>query len=179
MTTNPDADLTRKQRRDQARDERKSSEQAAAARAGARRQRLIQLGGVVGLAVVIVAAILIATGGGSKKKVIAKPTSPQAVQAIATVKSLLDGIPQKANVLGKPNAPVTLVYFGDLECPICRDFTTSALPSIIKTYVRPGKLKIEYLSMQTATHEPETFKTQQVAAYAAGKQNLAWYFIEL
>ena len=44
--------------------------------------------------------------------------------------------------------------------------------------MRTGKLRIEYRSMETATREPEVFKTQQVAAYAAGKQNKAWNFIE-
>ncbi len=81
-------------------------------------------------------------------------------------------------MLGNPKAPVTLQYFGDLECPICKEFTLGALPHLIEKYVRAGKLKIEYLSMETATREPETFKTQQVAAYAAGKQNLGWSFIE-
>src|SRR6185437_7142572 len=32
---------------------------------------------------------------------------------------------------------------------------------------------------ETATREPETFKTQQVAALAAGKQQKGWYYIEL
>ena len=45
--------------------------------------------------------------------------------------------------------------------------------------MRTGKLKIEYRSLETATREPETFKTQQVAALAAGKQNKMWNYIEL
>jgi protein-disulfide isomerase len=69
-------------------------------------------------------------------------------------------------------------YFGDLECPICKEFTLGALPTLIPKFVRTGQVKIEYHSLETATREPEVFKTQQVAAYAAGKQNLAWYFIE-
>ena len=32
--------------------------------------------------------------------------------------------------------------------------------------------------METATREPQVFKTQQVAALAAGMQNKLWYFIE-
>ena len=40
-------------------------------------------------------------------------------------------------------------------------------------------MKVEYRSMETATREPEAFKTQQVAALAAGKQQRAWYYIEL
>jgi protein-disulfide isomerase len=42
-----------------------------------------------------------------------------------------------------------------------------------------GELKIEYHALETATREPETFRSQQLAALAAGKQNKLWYFIEL
>jgi protein-disulfide isomerase len=171
-----DSDPTRKQRREQARTERKALEAASAAQA-ARRTRMIQLGGVIGVVVIIIAVILVATSGGgsSKPKVGGGTGNPES----HTVATLLKGIPQSGNVLGNPKAPVTLKYFGDLECPICKEFTLGAFPSLIEKYVRPGKLKVEYLSMETATREPEVFKTQQIAAYAAGKQNLGWYFIEL
>jgi protein-disulfide isomerase len=169
-------DLTRKQRREQARGERKALEQAEADRAK-RRARLTQLGVVVAIVVVVVVGIAIATGGGKSKTV--KSGTPQANANVAEVTSLLQGIPQNGNTLGNPNAPVTLRYYGDLECPICKEFTLGALPTLIQKYVRTGKLKIEYHSLETATREPEVFKTQQVAAYAAGKQKLGWNFIEL
>jgi len=169
-------DLTRKQRREQARAERKAAEEAAATDA-ARRKRLTQLGGAVAVVVVAIVVILIATSGGATSKV--APTSPKAKSEVAAVTSLLAGTTQSGNVLGSPKAPVTLQYFGDLECPICRDFTLGALPTIIQKWVKTGKLRIEYRSLETATREPETFRTQQVAALAAGKQNKAWDFIEL
>lgn len=169
-------DLTRKQRREQARTERKALEQAEVDRAK-RRTRLTQLGVVVAIVVVVIVGIAIATGGGKSKTV--KSGTPQANANAAEVIALLHGIPQSGNTLGNPNAPVTLRYYGDLECPICKEFTLGALPTLIQKYVRTGKLKIEYHSLETATREPEVFKTQQVAALAAGKQNLAWHFIEL
>lgn len=170
-----EADLTRKQRREQAREQRKALEEAEAA--GAKRKtRLTQLGIVVAVVVAVVVVILIATGGGGSKKV--APHSAEANQTVAAVNTLIDGIPQSGNVLGSPNAPVTLQYFGDLECPICKQFTLGALPSIIQKWVRTGKVKIEYRSLETATREPETFKTQQVAALAAGKQSKMWNFLE-
>ena len=46
-------------------------------------------------------------------------------------------------------------------------------------YVRAGKMRIEYLSFETATQAPKVFETQQIAVYAAGKQEKAWYFIQL
>lgn len=170
-------DLTRKQRREQARADRRAMEEAEAASA-ARRTRLTQLGVVAAVVVVAVVVILIATGGGSKTQA-PKAGSKTATKEAQVVNALVGGIPQKGNVLGSPTAPVTLQYFGDLECPICKDFTLGALPSVIQKWVRPGKLKIEYRSLETATREPETFKTQQVAALAAGKQSKMWYFVEL
>jgi protein-disulfide isomerase len=170
-------DLTRKQRRDQARAQRKELEEAEASRA-VRRTRLTQLGIVVAVVVVAIVVVLIATGGG-KGTAPAKPGSAKANQNVAAVSSLLDGIPQNGIVLGNPKAPVTLQYFADLECPICKDFTLGALPSLIQHWVRGGQLQIEYRSLETATREQEVFRSQQVAALAAGKQNKLWPFVEL
>jgi protein-disulfide isomerase len=172
-----ESDLTRKQRREQARADRKAVEEASAAQS-AQRKRLIQLGGIAGVVVVIIAIILVATGSGGSKSAPA-PKSAAANAAAAEVTSLLQGIPQNGITLGNPNAPVTIQYFGDLECPICKQFTLGALRPLIQKDVRTGKAKIEYRSMQTATRERETFQTQQVAALAAGKQNLMWHYIEL
>jgi protein-disulfide isomerase len=170
-------DLTRKQRREQARAQRKAMEEAETASA-ARRKRLSQLGIVVGVVVVAIVVVLIATGGGGSSKTPPKPGTAQASSSEREVTSLVGGIPQNGNTLGSPTAPVTLQYFGDLECPICKDFTLGALPSIIQRWVREGKVKIEYRSLETATREPEVFRTQQVAALAAGKQNKMWDFLE-
>jgi protein-disulfide isomerase len=95
------------------------------------------------------------------------------------VAGLLAGIPQRGNRLGKPGAPLTVQFFGDLQCPYCRLFALSSLNTLISRFVRPGKLNIEYRSLRTATHDPETFVAQQVAALAAGTQNRLWNFVEL
>ncbi len=170
-----EGDLTRKQRREQARAQRKALEESEAASAK-RRTRLTQLGIIGAIVIVVVVVIVVATGGGSKSGL---PTSKHEENAtVAEVSKLIGGIPQSGNALGSPTAPVTLKYFGDLECPICKEFTLSAMPAIIPKLVRSGKLRIEYHSLETATREPEVFKDQQVAAYAAGKQNKGWNYIE-
>ncbi len=173
----PESDLTRKQRREQARDQRRAAEQAQAQQASQRR-RLYQLGGVAIAVVAVIVIILVATGSGGSKTAPA-PKSAAATSAANAVIAMLNGIPESANALGRPNAPVTLQYFGDLECPFCKQFTLTSLPSVIQKDVRTGKVRIEYRSMQTATREKETFQTQQVAALAAGKQNRMWYYVEL
>lgn len=168
--------LNRAQRRQQAREARLALEQARVEQ-DLRRRRVRWLAGVLVVVVSGVIAVLIATGQGSGQRKVA-PHSAQARAVTATVTTLLAGIPQHGAVLGRPTAPVTLQYFGDLQCPVCRGFTTQALPSLIRHWVRKGTLKIEYRSLETATREPEVFADQQVAALAAGRQNRMWNFLE-
>src|SRR5262249_58543254 len=105
--------------------------------------------------------------------------SPQtSAAATRAVNSELAGIPQTGNELGSSSAKVTMDYYGDLECPVCKDFTLGALPQVISKQVRPGTLQIRYRSLETATRDPSTFATQQVAALAAGRQNRMWQYLE-
>lgn len=179
--------LTRKQRREQARTDRRAAEEAQAS-AAARRQRLMQLGGVLVAVVIIIVVIVVATGGkgsGTEGTKVPKTAAAKNEQS-HIVSSLLQGIPQEGTRLGDPKAPVTLVYFGDLECPICQEFTLEALPGLIENQVRKDKVQVVYKSLSTATGNAESggsepsgiFASQQVAAYAAGRQNLGWNFIE-
>ncbi len=125
--------------------------------------------GAASAVVTAVVAVIAAAGGGS----LAKPGTT----AAAGISPLLAGIPQSGNTLGSPTAPVTLQYFGDLECSTAREFTLETLPLIITNWVRSGKLRIEYRSLRSVS-EPKVFDAQQIAALAAGMQNKLWYYLE-
>jgi protein-disulfide isomerase len=168
--------LTRKQRRERSRAQRLAAEQAEAAKA-LRKTRLALLGGVLTVLVTGIVAVLIATGQGASSQGIA-PQSAEGRAATKRVASLLSGIPQGGDILGRAGAPVTLQYFADLQCPICQGFSVGALPSLIARWVRSGQLKIEYRALETATREPEVFGEQQIAALAAGRQDKMWNFVE-
>lgn len=176
MSTAGEQGSTRKQRREEARAQRKALE-AQSAQQELRKRRTIQLGAVAVVVIAVIAIAFALSAGSSSAPT--KLHSKAANEASATVNSLLAGIPQAGNVLGNPHAPATLVYFGDLECPICREFTLGAFPSVIANFVRKGKLKVEYRSMETATREPAIFREQQAAALAAGLQQKMWYYVEL
>jgi protein-disulfide isomerase len=168
---------SRKDQKEEARAQREAFERNQTL--GAQRRRRLQLlGAAIVLAIVLVgAAVALSSGGGGTSKGIAG--GKKASRTVAAVSTLLKGIPQSGTVLGNRGAPVTIQYFADLECPICRDFTMQALPQIVKDDVRTGKVKIDFLSLQTATDDPATFTTQQVAALAAGRQNRLWHYVEL
>jgi protein-disulfide isomerase len=137
---------------------------------------------IIAALVAVATAVIVSAAGESSSR----PSSRRAHRAATVprttaeeVSALLSGIPQRANTLGRPTAPLTLTYYGDLECPFCRQFTLDALPSIIRRWVRGGQLKIEYLAMETATRGLKTFQIQQIAALAAGMQSKMWNFIEV
>ncbi len=170
---------SRTKQKEEARARRLAEEQARSERE--RRQRRMQmLGGMVIAAVVVVAvAIAISASGGSSTP---KPNSPAARASASTVSGLIAGIPQSGTTLGTSSAKVTVTEFGDLECPICRDFALGAENDLISSDVRSGKVKLVYRSLETATGngpDPGVFPTQQAAAYAAGLQQHAWDYILL
>ncbi|HLH64227.1 MAG TPA: thioredoxin domain-containing protein [Solirubrobacteraceae bacterium] len=172
---------SRKEQKEAARRRRLAEEQALAQRA-ARARRMQMLGGVlVGAVVVVAALIAINSSGAPAAARVPKPNSPQARQAVATVTRLLSGIPQHGTTLGSPNAKVTVTEFGDLVCPICKEFALGAENQLIANDVRAGRVKLVYRALETAslTANNSMFVPGQVAARAAGEQNLGWDYIEL
>lgn len=173
---------SRTKQKEAARARRVAEERAAAERAQrARRTRM--LGGVILLAVVIVGvAIAISVSSSSGGSAAPKPNSTAGKKSASTVDSLLAGIPQSGVTLGSPKAKVTVTEFGDLECPICKDFALGSETQLISKDVRSGKVKLVYRSLETATGgapDPTIFPVQQAAAYAAGAQGKAWNYILL
>ncbi len=179
--TDRHAMASRKEQKDQARAARMAAERAAVERA--KRNRKLQLFGILGVVAVVVIAAVVISSLSSSSSTTPPKTKAQEKPIEAAVDTLLAGIPQSGTVLGKPTAPVTLTYFGDLECPVCQDFTLNGgLPQLVSNDVRQGKVKVDYRSFCTATcndHSQSLFNQQQVAAYAAGQQDLFWYYAEL
>jgi protein-disulfide isomerase len=68
--------------------------------------------------------------------------SPIALQGASEANDLFKGIPQQGLTLGKPNAPVTMEMFIDVQCPFCQDYETTKLPTIVTKYIRAGKVQL-------------------------------------
>jgi protein-disulfide isomerase len=158
-----------------ARQRRIEAEQAAKAKE-ARTRRLQLLGGVLAIAVVVVVVAIVVSSGGGKKT--AAKTTGQPV-GTAQVAARFRGVPQRGLTLGRPDAPVTMVEFADLKCPVCRDYTLGAFPTLMRDYVRKGKLKID-LRLQTFVGSPPG-DSERAARFALGaaRQDKAWTFADL
>ena len=75
--------------------------------------------------------------------------------------------------VGRTSATVALVLFSDFECPFCRRFAQSVLPSLMKKYVEPGKVVIGFRHFPNEAGHPLAMGASK-AAYCAGKQGKFW-----
>jgi protein-disulfide isomerase len=146
----------------------REDEQAGAAE---RRRRLVKVGSAAGfLALVAVAVAVVVSETQSSGG------DPNNVTGAAAVNRLLDGIPQNGLVLGKPEAKVTLLEFGDLQCPFCKGFSEDVLPQVIEGQVRDGEAKLAFNNFTIIG--PQSTPAG-AAAIAAGEQGRGWNFVEL
>jgi protein-disulfide isomerase len=90
--------------------------------------------------------------------------------------ALLSGIPQQGAVLGRPDAPVTLVEFADLQCPYCAAWADGAFAQMVRDYVRPGKARIVFSGLAFVGPDSETGLR---FALAAGRQGKLWQSVHL
>jgi protein-disulfide isomerase len=157
--------------RERLRAERHAAEsQEAAVRARNRRLQYLIIGGFAAIAV-IVALIVISQSGGDDGS-----EPPSNLQGAAEVSTLLDGIPQDGTVLGDKAAQVSVIEFGDLQCPVCAAFATQITPQLISTEVRPGNVTYEYRNWDIIGPDSEPASK---AALAAGEQDRFFEFTQL
>ena len=76
-------------------------------------------------------------------------------------------------ILGDPNAPITLVEFGDYQCHYCNVFFQTIEDDIIKNYVKTGKVKIIYKDYNIIG--PDSINASH-GAHCANEQGLFWEY---
>jgi protein-disulfide isomerase len=139
------------------------------------RSRLWQIAsGVAFLAVCVVAVLIVISqaGGGSG--------GDTNLEDVALVKQQLQGIPQHGTVLGDPKAKVRVVEYGDLQCPVCKGFSTDTAPDLIAQGVRKGTASYDFRQWTVIGESPHTDSTLAAkAALAASEQGRYWNYVEL
>lgn len=160
--------MSGKSAREERREERLRSESESEQQE--RRKRLLQIGSAaVFLAIVVVAVLIVIsqsqTSGGDTN-----------LEDAGLVSRQLKGIPQNGMVLGDPQAKVTLIEFGDLQCPVCKGFSEEIIPDVIDSKVRSGAAKIDFRNFTIISQESIP---AGAAAIAAGRQGRGWNYIDL
>ncbi len=82
------------------------------------------------------------------------PATPGTGSGAAPVVDIKDVKTEGDPFIGKADAPVTIAFWSDFQCPYCKAFETggvpqitvdAALPQIVKEYVDTGKVKIVFM----------------------------------
>ena len=161
---------TRKQQRERVRAERVLAEARARA-ASERRRRRTDLAIAAALAAATV-AVLIAI---SQRGLDEPPTPTPSAELRSDLTRRFAGIPQQGDTLGRPDAPVTLVEFADLQCPFCAEYARDVLPTILDRYVRTGSVKLIFRPLRFLG--PDSAKAAAAAGAAAGQDRM-WQFVD-
>jgi len=79
------------------------------------------------------------------------------------------------HVLGNAHAKVTMIEFGDYQCPSCRLFWKEVEPRLRKEYIDTGKVKFVFADFPIVQIHPEA-ALAAMAVDCAGDQNKYWQY---
>lgn len=116
------------------------------------------------VAALVVVSVVVAGGG----------DSGTTITTGGDARALFAGIPQKGTELGSQTAPVTMIQFEDLQCPICRSYQEDGFSGIVDEYVRPGKVKLRFAGLAFLGQDSEKALRY---ALAAGNQQKLWPYV--
>lgn len=134
---------------------------------------LMNAGSIVAAGILIAGAIIWSNGHPAPQPTQSSPSNPPvAAQAVDISKVKTAG----NSFIGSPNAPVTIAYWFDYQCPFCKRNEETAMPEIIKNYVKAGKVKIVFKDFQFLGTDSQTLgKIGRAVWEVAPKQFYAWH----
>jgi protein-disulfide isomerase len=84
--------------------------------------------------------------------------------------------PAQFNVIGRDDAPVTIIEFTDLQCPYCARYASQTFPRLKREYVDTGKLRYSSRDLPLPFHSFAL--PAAVASRCAGEQGRFWEYRE-
>ena len=99
--------------------------------------------------------------------------TPQKQTEITKIQSLSVFTDNASPILGNPNAPITMVEFGDYQCTFCSKFFHETENSIITNYIKTGKVKILFKDYIILGQDSMNAAN---AAHCANDQKLFWEY---
>jgi protein-disulfide isomerase len=79
------------------------------------------------------------------------------------------------NVMGNPDATVTVQTWEDFLCPACRQWATTVKPRLLDDYIKPGTVKLEFRQFPLSGHQPGA-SMAAMASLCAADQDAFWVY---
>ncbi len=86
--------------------------------------------------------------------------------------------PAEGYLRGDPNAPVTIMEFGDFECPMCASFSAVSEPDMRERIIDVGLANFRYFDFPITSIHPNTLAAS-LAASCAADQGKFWEMHDL
>ncbi len=99
--------------------------------------------------------------------------TPQKQTEITKIQSLSVFTDNASPILGNPNAPITMVEFGDYQCTFCSKFFHETENPIITNYIKTGKVKVLFKDFIILGQDSRNAAN---AAHCANDQKLFWEY---
>ena len=99
--------------------------------------------------------------------------TPQKQAEIAKKQSLSLFTDNASPILGNPNAPITMIEFGDYQCTFCNKFFHETENPIITNYIKTGKVKVLFKDFIILGQDSRNAAN---AAHCANDQRLFWEY---
>ena len=99
--------------------------------------------------------------------------TPQKQTEITKIQSLSVFTDNASPILGNPNAPITMVEFGDYQCTFCSKFFHETENPIITNYIKTGKVKVLFKDFIILGQDSINAAN---AAHCANDQKLFWEY---
>jgi protein-disulfide isomerase len=106
------------------------------------------------------------------RQLLAKPQQQQAPSAAPAAAQTVTIKADAKYVLGRSDAPLTLIEFTDYQCPFCERFETNTLPEIKKKFIDTGRLRLVLRDLPLDMHPFALPAAQSVRC--AGDQGRFW-----
>ena len=120
--------------------------------------------------------VILGVGGSVNQQGLLIETAPK-IEQMGPVKITMDTFVSNGSpILGNPNAPITLVEFGDYQCHYCNVFFQDIEDEIIKNYVESGKVKMIFKDYNIIG--PDSINSSH-GAHCAGEQGLFWEYHDI
>lgn len=125
---------------------------------------------VVALAVVLVGALALVVRNSGGGGAVTAPVEVEGLDDQQTLVRLAQGISR-----GSEDAPLTILEFGDFQCPSCRVFATGIKPQVELAWVESGDARFVYYDFPLVGMHPHAFLAAR-AGRCAEEQGEFWTY---
>lgn len=108
-----------------------------------------------------------------KSKINESVYSPASGAVVIAPQKITEKIPKDTPFLGNSKAKVTIVEFGDYQCPYCEKFYREEFPKLKKEYIETDKVKFVFMDSAFLGQES---KDAAQGAYCAKDQDKFWEY---